>query len=251
MPWWPATLDTGAASADLTYHTRTQLTNGQLSVIVDPGAWTNLMGENLARQLSRRAVETGHRPQQVTMERPLSIQGVGSGTQQCTHEIRTPIAITDATGQTTVHSWTAPIVRESGAGLPGLLGLRSLESMRAVLDMGHQELILPGRGDTEIVWPSGTVRLPLHRAPSGHLVLVIDDFREGTSARSCWTTRSRAAAPLQDGRLRNRNGRASHGSRGPRCRSGSARVPRFSVNGTASGSEQPAACATSAAGCSC
>lgn len=176
MPWWPATLDTGAASADLTYHTRTQLTNGQRSVIVDPGAWTNLMGENLARQLSRRAVEAGHRPQQVTMERPLSIQGVGSGTQQCTHEIRTPIAITDAKGQTTVHSWTAPIVRESGAGLPGLLGLRSLESMRAVLDMGHQELILPGRGDTEIVWPSGTVRLPLHRAPSGHLVLVIDDF---------------------------------------------------------------------------
>ena len=179
LPWWPANVEENEgmeAHASAAYHTRTQLTSGQLSVIIDPGAWTNLMGENLARQLSRRAVEAGHRPQQVTMDKPLTIQGVGNGTQTCTHEIRTPIAITDNQGQTTIHSWTAPIVRESGAGLPGLLGLRSLESMRAILDTGHQELILPGQGETEITWPPGTLRLPLSRAPSGHFVLVIDDF---------------------------------------------------------------------------
>ena len=134
------------------------------------------MGENLARQLSRRAVDAGHRPQQVTSTRPLRIQGVGNGTQTCTHEIQSPIAVVDSSGQATVHSWTAPIVRGSGADLPGLLGLRSLESMRAILDTGHQELILPGRGEADITWPSGTLRIPLSRAPSGHLVLVIDDF---------------------------------------------------------------------------
>ena len=48
--------------------------------------------------------------------------------------------------------------------------------MRDILDMGRQELILPGRGDAEITWPSGTLRLPLSRAPSGHSVLIIDDF---------------------------------------------------------------------------
>ena len=180
MPWWPSgdVSSNGASSSSGThvYHARTQLPTGQLSVIVDPGAWTNLVGENLARQLARRAAEAGHAPQQVAMQKTLSIQGVGSGTQTCTHEIRTPIAVTDASGRTSVHSWTAPIVRGSGADLPGLLGLRSLESMRAILDMGRQELILPGRGDAEIVWPSGTLRLPLSRAPSGHSVLIIDDF---------------------------------------------------------------------------
>ena len=128
-------------------------------------------------------MEAGHRPRQVALERPLSIQGVGNGAQQCTHQVVTPIAVTDDQGRATLHSLSAPIVRGAGAQLPGLLGLRSLESLGAVLDMGRQELVLPGGGERSNAWPSGTTRIPLQKAPSGHLVIVIDEFERAIANR--------------------------------------------------------------------
>ena len=145
-------------------------------MIVDPGAWTNLMGANLAKQLAERAVKAGHTPVQERMQQPLSIQGVGNGYQKCSHELTTPIAVPDQDGKVTVHSLTAPIVEGTGADIPGLLGLRSLESLGAVLDMGNHELILPGAGEVQYEWPPGTTRIPLQKAPSGHLVMIIDDY---------------------------------------------------------------------------
>ena len=64
------------------FHALTQLL-GQLSMIVDIGAWTNLMGANLARKLAQRAIDCGYKPRQTRIERPLNIHGVGSGAQQC------------------------------------------------------------------------------------------------------------------------------------------------------------------------
>ena len=187
FPWWPADLPTSSeldpAAVNAAFHSNTQLSNGQLSMIVDPGAWTNLMGEDLARQLARRAVEAGHRPRQVLLERPLNVQGVGNGTQQCTHQVVTPIAVADDQGRVVLHSLTAPIVRGAGAQLPGLLGLRSLESLGAVLDMGRQELVLPGGGDRSESWPAGTTRIPLRKAPSGHLVMIIDEYERAVANR--------------------------------------------------------------------
>ena len=69
-----------------------------------------------------------------------------------------------------------PIVEGTGSELPGLLGLRSLESARAILDMGAQRLIFPGQGPLTMELPPGTVEVPLQKAPSGHLVMVIDDY---------------------------------------------------------------------------
>ena len=86
----------------------------------------------------------------------------------------------------------------TGAELPGFLGLKSLESLRAALDMGRQQLILPGGGEPEITWPPGTIIVPLDRAPSGHNVMTIDayervvqDARGGVPDRSL-QLRSRA-----------------------------------------------------------
>ena len=56
LPWWPADY----AESGI-YHTSTQLPDGRLSLIVDPGAWTNLMGANLSRKFATQAVATGHR----------------------------------------------------------------------------------------------------------------------------------------------------------------------------------------------
>ena len=65
-----------------------------------------------------------------------------------------------------------------GSGLPGLLGLRTLEHERAILDTGNHELIFPGPGRVKIELPPGSTRIPLHKAPSGHLVMVVDDYEK-------------------------------------------------------------------------
>ena len=62
LPWWPAAEHVGHSQTAAVYHSTTQLPDGRLSVIIGPGAWTNLMGENLARKLSQRAMACGHKP---------------------------------------------------------------------------------------------------------------------------------------------------------------------------------------------
>ena len=39
-------------------------------------------------------------------------------------------------------------------------------------------LIFPGQGDIQIVLPPGSLEVPLQKAPSGHLVMVIDDYEQ-------------------------------------------------------------------------
>ena len=39
-------------------------------------------------------------------------------------------------------------------------------------------LIFPGPGDVEISLPPGSLRVPLEKAPSGHLVMVIDEYQK-------------------------------------------------------------------------
>ena len=133
FPWWPITQ---------TYHSMTSLPDGRLSIIVDPGAWTNLIGAKLARQLVQRALKHGHKPQQLPMEQ-LNVQGVGNGTQACNFKLQCPIAIPHSDGNAHLHKISAPIVEGSGSDLPGLLGLRSLETDRAILDTGSRMLHFP------------------------------------------------------------------------------------------------------------
>ena len=144
-------------------------------MIVDPGAWTNLMGAKLARKLVQRALSAGQKPTQNKMEQ-LNIQGVGNGSQSCNFKLQCPIAVPHDDGHAHLHKISTPIVEGSGADLPGLLGLRSLETDRAILDTGNRKLYFPGPGDVTINLPPGSICVPLEKAPSGHLVMPIDEY---------------------------------------------------------------------------
>jgi hypothetical protein len=111
---------------------------------------------------------------------PMSISGVGNGSQTCQWTLKIPIAIPHGEpGNACLHNLTTPLVDgPEGKALPGLLGLRSMESLSAILDMGKQELILPGPGGVTIQVPPGSIRIPLEKAPSGHLVMVVDAYDE-------------------------------------------------------------------------
>ena len=78
----------------------TQLQDGRLSMIVDPGAWSNLIGAKLASALVSRAITHKEalepkRVNQLKLQKPLEVAGVGKGSQRCEYEMLCPIALTD------------------------------------------------------------------------------------------------------------------------------------------------------------
>ena len=111
----------------------------------------------------------------------LSIQGVGNGSQACNWKLVCPIAILHPDGQAHLHTFEAPIVEGTGEDLPGLYGLKSMEQKRAILDTGGRKLYFPGPGDVQIILPPGSIEVPLQKAPSGHLVMVVDNFEQVTA----------------------------------------------------------------------
>ncbi len=178
-PWWPP----GPLQ---TYHAATQLASGEVSVLVDPGAWTNLIGGKLAKKLAQLAVNAGFKPRQWKMKQPLQVAGVGNGHQTAEWCVHFPIAILDQDGETaTQHAYESPVIEGLGDELPGLSGLKSMKSKRSVLEMtdGKEVLSFPGPGGYEIKGAPGTVEVPLKTAPSGHLLFVVDAF--GKSSPPC------------------------------------------------------------------
>jgi len=162
----------------LEYHTMTQLPDGRLSWIVDPGAWSNIIGLELAKKMVRKAIDAGLKATQEKRRTPLRVAGVGNGSNTASWDMTCPLAITDAHEETTPHSITAAIVEDTGKELPGLLGLQALEKIGAILDTRGKQLIIPAPGEQKLTLelsPGATV-LPLEKAPSGHLVLVTDSY---------------------------------------------------------------------------
>jgi hypothetical protein len=86
----------------------------------------------------------------------------------------------DGTETVARHSFEAPIVGDSGANLPALLGLKSLREKGAILVLSPRDedlkLILPAEGGADIELSPGSVTYPLAVAPSGHLLLRCDMF---------------------------------------------------------------------------
>ena len=160
------------------YHATTSLPNGRLGVIVDVGSWWNLLGKHLARQAAERAIRHGFPPQQRKLEQPLQIQGVGDGTQLCEWQASLTIASPDETGAASLHTFEAPVVGGTGAGLPGLLGHKTIRDKDGVLQTspGKEMLSFPGPGGYKIQWSPGTKHFPLTLAQSGHLIIPIDEY---------------------------------------------------------------------------
>ena len=174
-PWYPSQGEQPSGY----YHQSTSLQNGRLGILIDPGAWTNLAGSNVAHQMATAAINSGHEPAQSRLDRPLKIQGVGSGVQSCNWQVTLPIAVMDpGTGKSGVHYFEAPTVNGTGADLPPLLGLRSMSAKNAVLEMtpGKERLTFPGPGGYTINWESGAMHCKLEKAPSGHLIMPCGEF---------------------------------------------------------------------------
>ena len=71
-----------------------------------------------------------------------------------------------------------PAVKHGGEDLPILYGLDNMQRHKAILEMDptKQQLTFPGPGGYTITWSPGTVHIPLHETPSGHLAFAMDDY---------------------------------------------------------------------------
>ena len=179
FPWWPVASDDGIQPDAPYLLASTSLPEGRQGILVDPGAYTNLIGSDAVRAMAQAALKAGLQPRQERLAKPLHVSGVGKGSQEATWEVILPIAVPHLeTGIATLHEYRAPVVGGKGAHLPPLFGLRSTGSKQGVLEtrLGHQQLSFPGPGGYEVTWSPGTVHFPLEPAPSGHLILPTDAF---------------------------------------------------------------------------
>jgi len=177
FPWWPVP----AAEPASSFHTSTHRTqSGQLGLLVDPGSYGNLVGEQWAHEAVRTASQAGLRPRIQDKASPLEVGGVGKGTQKCFKELLIPTALRSSDGSVNGGTYTAPMIPKSAC--PALLGLKSLMSHRAVLDLATNRLILMPEG-SEVEVPPGAEVLPLEQAETGHLLLPIDDYNRMIQAK--------------------------------------------------------------------
>ena len=121
------------------------------------------------------------KPIQEKLSRPLEVQGVGRGTQSAKWATKVPISVLEGADKYVQQVFEVPTLEgEDGADVPALLGLRSMRSKNAVLEMspGKEMLTFPGPGGYKIEWSPGTVHIPLTVAPSGHYVIPCDSYEK-------------------------------------------------------------------------
>ena len=148
---------------------------GDPVLLLDIGSVGNLCGDQWAKTMAKKALDTGRRPQSIRRDKPLAVSGVGHGSQKCTHNCIFPIAVKTSTGYLK-GTFEAPTVPKSN--LPALLGLDSLRRLRACIDCRTMKVFFLGPGDYDIQAhaPPGTKSIQCLTAPSGHMIVRCADF---------------------------------------------------------------------------
>ena len=165
-----------------TYLVKTKLKGSREGLLVDPGAHDNLVGNLWVERMAELMKPYGHNIEFSTLKQALGVQGVGKDSQQCTTLAKVLIVFnTGALG-----TFTAPVVGSTSepSNIPALLGLKSLEAKRAILDLIEGRLILCGPGSASIEAPPGSTILKLERAPSSHWLIPCSEFHKFLTSKN-------------------------------------------------------------------
>ena len=182
------------------YHIRTQLADGRLSLIIDPGSVGNLCGDKWAKSVAQAAARNGKNPSYEERAKPLNVSGVGHGSQSAPFDCSLPISLKQVDGLTvTSGKVTTPAV--SNSDLPGLLGLTALRKNKAIIDFSTMKMYFtgPGNYDLDRALPPGTDCFQCELAPSGHMVLPCCEYDDKPAQHSdgelTLVTRQRSEQP--------------------------------------------------------
>ena len=70
------------ADRERSFSTETRLRDGRPAILIDPGSVGNFGGGNWAREVARVAMQHNRMPAEHRRDRPLSLTGVGNGSQE-------------------------------------------------------------------------------------------------------------------------------------------------------------------------
>ena len=160
------------------FHSSTRLPSGESGILIDPGSKGNAAGDRWCMDHARKCIPLGREIEEKIRAKPLILNGVGKGSQQCTEDHKMPIAMRSSKGPVG-GAYTTPVIPDSD--VPALWGLDSLADLNAILDCGNRQLILPGdqeSGGCALSLKPGAVVFDLKVSPSGHLILPVDKFEE-------------------------------------------------------------------------
>ena len=158
------------------FHTDVCLSDGRIAVMLDIGSVGNLAGSAWVVELARRSLNNGRKPESVKRDRPLTVSGVGTGSQLCNFNTHLPISIPLTSGGFIKGRYRTPCVPDSK--LPALLGLQSLRNSKAIIDTNSNRVYFLGPGNYDLLasLPPGTQSIQCETAKSGHLMMPVDDF---------------------------------------------------------------------------
>ena len=172
--WWHADEHQDAGTLGH-FHVRMAARSGE-TLLIDPGSPDNLMGEAWSQRMSALAEQAGHPPAQYEAIYPFKVGGVGKEAQTCEHKVQHSIGLKFGECGT----FTGPEI--PGSQVPALLGLRSLETMRCLLDIPNKKLYRVGPGGHQLRLSPGSHVNQLERGNSGHLMLPCSEFSQPNSA---------------------------------------------------------------------
>ena len=201
FPWWE--VDESTKMPETSYHLRTRRQNGEVALLVDPGAHDNLVGSLTAQQMVE---ELNAKLRLRSLDKPLPVEGVGKTAQIADKAACISMSVLDVFGEKLDATYTAPIIHDSL--LPPLLGNRTLRKMQVIMDCGSGKLIIPGPGGVEVKMSPGSRVFDLELTSSGHWVLPLHarsnankeaEEKELSFNMSCREDRSQSPPKRRDG----------------------------------------------------
>ena len=147
------------------FHAQVRIAGGGPALLIDPGAFDNLVGDEWVKEAADIAGKSGHGCAWQKLKARLAVEGVGKESNEATDEAIVPICF--ESGET--GTFTAPVITNSK--LPALLGLQSLTRKRALLDVYNQQIIFVGPGGYKLQLSPGSKMHKLTPARTGHLML--------------------------------------------------------------------------------
>ena len=189
FPWWRMDAVTKEELGE-SYLVKTRMKDypGE-ALLVDPGSPENLCGDEWSERVDQESARAGRTTSSYdTLQRPMEVGGVGTGSQTATHAVTHNIVL--ANGKEV--KYTAPQLPKSGT--PALLGQKSLKRMRAIIDCYNGTMYTIGPGGYTLQLSPGSEKHNLEESHAGHLMLPCTRYDASKSgAQEAMLTSSKTA----------------------------------------------------------
>eukprot|EP00971_Amphidinium_carterae_P336659 6473146-Amphidinium_carterae.1 len=200
MPWW---IPNDEGEEHLIFQTGPPVLMPQeRGLLPDTGAFDNLAGSQWIRAQAADASRHGMASRQEPLSTPTQVQGVGHGIQSCSFQATVPIGLLDDNGHPQLLEYSSPVLESTaGIGHIALLGAKSLEHNKVLLDTAAGTFTTVGPGGYKIEFSPGSRTYQMVRAPSGHWVLPINRFQQRQRESNTSNSSSSNPAPATSSSL--------------------------------------------------